>query len=242
MSGWSLSSASAAVAKLLSAAVLALVLAAPAEAQFINGSFIKGCNLAWENGNYNTWLGVDPTETSWGCTYNSGDLNSYMANMHNMGITVLRVWINEGDMGDTIDGSDNVTGVTSLWSSNFANMVQLAANNQIQLYITLNNGRADWLENTSQAAAYLNNALIPLVKQYKGNTTIFAIERDRRHRPGIAGELHHHGRHVGAGAELHQDLRVGGARRRLEPEGHVLHRLAPMEQPKLFQGPGTGFL
>jgi len=160
----------------LMAAALALLGTASARAQFINGSFIKGCNLAWENGDYNNWLGADPTEPSYGIDYNSGDLNSYMANMHNMGITVLRVWINEGDMGDTIDGNDNVTGVTSTWSSNFANMVQLAANNHIQLYITLNNGRADWLEKTSQAAAYLNNALIPLVKQYKGNSSIFAID------------------------------------------------------------------
>jgi hypothetical protein len=99
-----------------------------------------------------------------------------MGNLHNMGVTVLRVWINEGDMGDVINGSDYVTGVTSQFTANFANMVQLAANNNIQLYVTLNNGRADWLENPAQAASYLNNALIPLIKTYKGNTTIFAID------------------------------------------------------------------
>jgi hypothetical protein len=140
------------------------------------GSFIKGCNLAWENGNYNTWLGLDPTEPGWGIGYNSADLNSYMANMHSMGITVLRVWVNEGDMGDEIDANDNVTGVTATWQANFANMVQLAANNDIQLYVTLNNGRYDWLENPAQAGAYLTNALIPLIQTYKGSTNIFAID------------------------------------------------------------------
>ena len=99
-----------------------------------------------------------------------------MANMHNMGITVLRVWVNEADMGDVIDGSDNVTGVTPTWTANFANMVQLAANNNIQLYVTLNNGRYDWLTNSAQAASYLTNALIPLITTYKGNTNIFAID------------------------------------------------------------------
>jgi hypothetical protein len=55
-------------------------------------------------------------------------------------------------------------------------MVQLAANNGIQLYVTLNNGREDWLENPAQAASYLTNALIPLINTYKGNTNIFAID------------------------------------------------------------------
>jgi len=150
--------------------------AAPAKAQYINGSFIKGCNLAWLDGEYNNWLGADPTELSWGVSYNSTHLNSYMANMHSMGITVLRVWVNEGDMGDNINGSDYVTSVTSTWTANFANMMQLAANNGIKLYVCLNNGRSDWLENPSQANSYLNNALIPLIKTYKGNGTIFAID------------------------------------------------------------------
>lgn len=157
-------------------ATIALTVTGPANAQLINGSFIKGCNLAWLDGAYNTWLGRDPTEYSWGIAYNSAHLNSYMANMHSMGITVLRVWVNEADMGDTINGSDYVTGVTPTWTANFANMVHLANINSIQLYVTLNNGRADWLENPAQAASYLTNALIPLITTYKGNTNIFAID------------------------------------------------------------------
>jgi hypothetical protein len=89
---------------------------------------------------------------------------------------VLRVWVNEGDMGDEIDANDYVTGVTAIWAANFADMVQLAADNGIQLYVTLNNGREDWLENPAQAGAYLTNALIPLVQAYKGNTNIFALD------------------------------------------------------------------
>jgi hypothetical protein len=157
-------------------AALALTSTRPAMGQLINGSFIKGCNLAWLDGAYNTWLGLDPVNPGWGIAYNSSHLNSYMANMHTMGITVLRVWVNEADMGDVIDGSDNVTGVTPTWTANFANMVQLAANNRIQLYVTLNNGRYDWLTNSAQAGSYLTNALIPLITTYKGNTNIFAID------------------------------------------------------------------
>ena len=157
-------------------AAMALAAAVPGHAQFINGAFIKGANLAWLDGAYNTWLALDPTETGWGCAYNSAHMNQYLADMHNMGITVVRIWINEGDMGCTIDGSDNVTGVTSLCWANLDNCVQLAGNNGVKLYITLNNGRADWLNNPSQANAYKNNALIPLVQRYKGNGNIFAID------------------------------------------------------------------
>src|SRR5208282_1443054 len=144
-------------------AALTLTCTRPAMGQLINGSFIKGCNLAWLDGAYNTWLGYDPTEPGWGMAYNSAHLNSYMASMHRMGITVLRVWVNEADMGDEINPSDYVTGVTATWNANFANMLQLAANNHIQLYVTLNGGRYDWLQNPAQAGAYLTNALIPLV-------------------------------------------------------------------------------
>jgi hypothetical protein len=55
-------------------------------------------------------------------------------------------------------------------------MVHLASINGIQLYVTLNNGRYDWLTNSAQAASYLTNALIPLITTYKGNTNIFAID------------------------------------------------------------------
>jgi hypothetical protein len=157
-------------------AALTLTVTRPATAQLINGSFIKGCNLAWLDGAYNTWLGLDPVNPSWGIAYNSAHLSSYMAKMHNMGITVLRVWVNEADMGDVIDGSDNVTGVTPTWTANFASMVHLASITGIQLYVTLNNGRYDWLTNSAQAASYLTNALIPLITTYKGNTNIFAID------------------------------------------------------------------
>jgi hypothetical protein len=198
--GWRFAPAKRLLKKLV-IPLLVLVAGRSTQAQFINGSFIKGCNLAWENGNYNTWLGLDPTEPSYGIGYNSGDLNSYMANMHSLGIKVLRVWINEGDMGDTINGSDYVTGVTATFNANFANMMQLAANNGIQLYITLNNGREDWLENPAQAAAYLNNALLPLVNTYRGNNTIFAIDLMNEIDGAVQGSL---GNYTSTGATWSQ--------------------------------------
>ena len=60
-------------------AALTLTSTRPAMGQLINGSFIKGCNLAWLDGAYNTWLGLDPVNPGWGIAYNSSHLNSYMA-------------------------------------------------------------------------------------------------------------------------------------------------------------------
>ncbi|MGB7746901.1 MAG: hypothetical protein WBN75_06395 [Verrucomicrobiia bacterium] len=177
------------------AALAAMVLTAtiPAGAQFINGTFIKGANLPWLDGDYNTWIGIDPTEPGWGCGYNSVHMNEYLADMHNMGITVVRIWINQGDMGCTIDANDNVTGVTALFWSNMDNCVQLAANNGIQLYVTLNNGREDWLSNPAQADAYKTNALIPMIQRYKGNSAIFAIDLMNEIDGCVQGSLGNYG-------------------------------------------------
>lgn len=156
--------------------------------QFINGAFIKGANLPWLDGNYNTWIGIDPTEVSWGCGYNSAHVKEYFTDMRRMGITVVRVWINQGDEGDTIDSNDYVTGVTPLFWANMDDCVQQAAATGVELYVTLNNGRSDWLENPDQAAAYMNNALIPMIQRYKGNNAIFAIDLMNEIDGAIAGD------------------------------------------------------
>jgi len=172
---------------------LALTAAVPAKGQLINGTFIKGANLPWLDGDYNTWIGIDPTEPGWGCGYNAAHVNQYFADMHDMGISVVRVWINQGDEGDTIDDNDNVTGVTALFWSNMDSCVQLAANNGIKLYVTLNNGREDWLSNPAQADAYKTNALIPMIQRYKGNTAIFAIDLMNEIDGCVQGSLGNYG-------------------------------------------------
>jgi hypothetical protein len=155
----------------------------------VNGScgYIKGANLAWLDGAYNTWLGEDPTEPSYGIAYNSTNMNAALAAMHSLGIKVVRVWIMEGDMGCTINGSDYVTGVTSTFWSNLDNAVQLAKNNDIALYLTINNGREDWLENPAQVQSFITNALIPLVNRYKGNSGVWAIDAMNEIDGTIAG-------------------------------------------------------
>ncbi len=88
-------------------AILFATLVAPKPAN----ALVKGANLPWLDGSYSTYLGIDPHHTDWGCQYNSAHMNQYLADMHNMGITVVRLWLNQDDQGCTIDGSGNTTGV-----------------------------------------------------------------------------------------------------------------------------------
>lgn len=59
----------------------------------INGTntFVKGANLPWLDGQYDHDIGINPLHSGWGCSYNSAHMNQYLADMHSMGITVVRL-------------------------------------------------------------------------------------------------------------------------------------------------------
>jgi hypothetical protein len=162
---------------LLFAALVLSVFTVLANGPFLNGStFIKGANLPWIDGDFYNDIAVNPHYPTWGCAYNSAHMNAYLADLHRMGITVVRFWLNTDDQGCTLDANGYVTGVTALFWTNLDNVVSLAGSNGISLYLTLNEGRADWLYTNAMANAYKTNCLIPLIQRYKGNPGIFAID------------------------------------------------------------------
>jgi hypothetical protein len=144
----------------------------------VNGAstFVKGANLPWLDGQYDHDIGINPLHPSWGCLYNAAHMNQYLGDMHNMGISVVRLWLNENKQGLLLDGSSNVTGLDPTFLTNLDNIVQLAAQNGICLYLTLNQGDADWLTDTTKQASYINNAVKPIAARYKGNPHIFAYD------------------------------------------------------------------
>lgn len=167
---------------LLFAALILSSTTLPAD-PFLNGSsFIVGANLPWTgdvndgDGYFYNDLAVNPHVPGWGCEYSSSTMNTYLAALHSMGVTVVRFWINTDDQGCTLDGNGLVTGVTPLFWSNMDNLVSLASSNQISLYLTLNEGRVDWLTNSAMASAYKTNCLIPLVQRYKGSSGVFGLD------------------------------------------------------------------
>jgi hypothetical protein len=152
------------------------ILAAPSNGQLIGGAFIKGVNLPWIDGDYYNDIAVDPHYPDWGAGYSSSDMNRYLADIHSMGVPVVRFWLNQDDQGCAIDSNGYVTSVTDLFWSNLDDIVSLAGNNGVSLYLTLNDGRVDWLTNTAMAAAYMNICLVPMIERYKGNNAVFGID------------------------------------------------------------------
>jgi hypothetical protein len=162
---------------LLFATLLLPAFTVRANGTFLNGSsFIKGANMPWIDGDYYNDIAVNPHYPDWGCGYSSADMNSYLADLNSMGITVVRFWLNTDDQGCTLDANGYVTGVTTQFWTNLDNIVSLAGSNGISLYLTLSEGRFDWLTNTAMANAYKTNCLIPLIQRYKGNNQVFAID------------------------------------------------------------------
>ena len=164
------------------AALMLLASNLRANGPYLNGSsFIKGANLPWfENsaasaGYYND-IAANPHYPGSGCIYNSAQVNGYLVDLHKMGVTVVRFWLNTGDQGCTLNGNGYVTGVTTLFWTNLDNLLYLAGSNGISLYLNLSEGRADWLTNPAMANAYKTNCLIPLVQRYKGSTNVFGID------------------------------------------------------------------
>ena len=144
----------------------------------VNGvnTFVKGANLAWLDGQYDHDIGINPLHPSWGCLYNAAHMNQYLADMHSMGISVVRLWLNENKQGLQLDGSGNVTGLDPTFLTNLDNIFQLAAQNGIYLYLTLNEGDTNWVTNTTAQTSYINNAVKPIAARYKGNHQIFAYD------------------------------------------------------------------
>jgi len=139
-------------------------------------AYIKGANMPWIDGAYYNDIAVNPHYPSWGSAYSSTDMNNDLADLHRMGVTVVRFWVNTDDQGCTLDANGAVTGVTALFWTNMDNIVSLAGSNGLSLYLTLNEGRADWLTSPAMANAYKTNCLIPLVQRYKGNSRVFGLD------------------------------------------------------------------
>jgi len=142
---------------------------------FINGAFIKGANLPWLDGQYDHDIGTNEVN-GYLCAYNATHMNQYLASLHGMGITVVRLWLNENKQGLLLDASGNVTNLQSLFLTNLDNIVKIAGTNGVSLYLTLNQGDSDWVLNPTRQASYIKYAVTPLATRYKGNPNLFGFD------------------------------------------------------------------
>ena len=58
-------------------------------------------------------------------------MNGYLADLHKMGVTVVRFCLTTDDQGCTLDANGNVTGVTALLWTNLDNLLSIAGSNGI---------------------------------------------------------------------------------------------------------------
>jgi len=138
--------------------------------------YIKGANMPWIDGYYYNDIAANPHYPGYGVGFSAMDFSNDLAGLHSMGVTVVRFWVNTDDQGCLLNSSGYVTNVTTQFWTNLDTIVSLAASNSITLYLTLNEGRTDWLTNTAMANAYKTNCLVEMIQRYKGNPGVFGID------------------------------------------------------------------
>src|SRR4051794_15720634 len=143
-------------------------------------SVIHGINVPWIDGQYDHDIGVNPQHPSWGTTYNSARTQAVFADVAKMKANVARVWLFENLEGLQFDSAGNVSGLDPTFVNNLDDLVRIAGQNHVYLYLsfinTLATTKPGIVTDAAQRSAYLKNAVAPIVQRYKGLSTIFAFE------------------------------------------------------------------
>ena len=157
---------------------------------------VHGMNLAWLNGQYDHDFGFNALHPDWGCGFSERDLDRYFADMARMRVNVCRIWVFESLEGLLFDDNGFVKGLDPTLVKNFDTTVGLARKHKIHLYLALANhfgpscdkgGFKNIISNRSATKRYVDNAVVPFVKRFKGDDTIFAIDIMNEPEGEIAG-------------------------------------------------------
>jgi len=154
--------------------------------------FIVGANLPWVNSAYGFDFGNNPLHPSWGIAYNSANVDSYFADMKNMNINVVRVWIMESLEGMTFDSNGNPNGLESTYLSNLDDMMTRANKYNLSIYFMVFNGDdvgtawgqtlpsgaviQNFLNSSSGITDVINNCIKPIASRYSGNSALFGFD------------------------------------------------------------------
>jgi hypothetical protein len=153
--------------------------------------YVHGINVPWFNGDYGHDIGNNEI-THYSVWYNSATVNSYFSDIASLGFNVMRIWIMEGLEGLIFDSSNLITGLDSTFLSNLDNLVSLASQHNLMIYMMMIDtgitSQNPILTNSQAQTYYLNNALGPIVKRYKGNNAIFAVDCFNEIESQIAGD------------------------------------------------------
>src|SRR3989338_9307375 len=155
------------------------------EAQFSNrisfngqNLFLNGVNAAWNQ------FGVDVgRHPSWGVLHNIAFFDSMFARVRREGGNSVRWWVHcDGRASPEFDGAGLVTGLDAEFFPHFDAILNSAARNGVFLMPALwsfdmANGNHGRLVTDSLATlSYINNALLPMVRRYRGHPALLAWE------------------------------------------------------------------
>lgn len=165
---------------------------------YINGyKFILGANLAWLDGQYDHDFGNNQIITGNIPTYNNpinkNNFRSYLQDMKNMGIQVVRLWVFERFEGLVFNNDGSINGVDSTLVGNLADACSVAADIGVKFYLCLMDTWGIWQNNIPQKQnwlstinglittpektnSFLNNAVIPLLSDATIKNQIFAVD------------------------------------------------------------------
>ena len=158
--------------------------------------YLHGVNLPWLDGAYGHDIGISPEHPDWRCAYNSQHLSSYMADMRKMNLNVVRVWLFEGLQGLVFDANGFVSRLDPMFERNVEDMLRLARQHQIALYLCLGNDfmkacqrlKVKDIEGNEDARnAYLTHAVIPLARLCEGKPFVFAFDIFNEPEQDISG-------------------------------------------------------
>jgi hypothetical protein len=142
----------------------------------INGNYLNGVNLPWEG--YATDFGTG----GWGSLENWPAVTSDLSTLSQEGVSTVRWWVfGDGRYSPVFNADGTVSGLNSGFFADLDKALQLAAQNNVQLLLTLtdftmfNNaspqsngvvdgGHANIIANPTVQRSFLDNALKPLLE------------------------------------------------------------------------------
>jgi hypothetical protein len=143
--------------------------------------FVFGINLPWFDGQYGHDLGPDPTHPQWKVWYNPPRVTRYFEDIHKIGFRVVRIWLMERAQGWVVDQDGIITGLDAVFLQNLDDLVKRAGDENLKLYLCLT---TTWLgvnypspvKDQRQQTAYLEKAVKPIARRFKGNNVVFAFD------------------------------------------------------------------
>ncbi|UVI31989.1 glycoside hydrolase family 5 protein [Paenibacillus spongiae] len=143
--------------------------------------YVHGANLAWLDGQFDHDIGPNTLHPSWGVAYRSDNMSSYLSDMSGLNLNVVRIWLFENLEGLVFDENGYVAGVDPTFISNLDDIVRLAEEHDIYLYLTLSGSlvhteKFNIVTDAPARKAYIDLAVRTIVSRYKGNDRIFAFD------------------------------------------------------------------